>query len=119
MGEPLAAEQLTKLHAKLDANGDGKVALKEIFDYASAADETKARADIDILLKEVDTSKDGKLSLEEHLIDFASMKAENAEDAADLEREKALESEKFKAADLNGDHLLDKSELPALLYPEI
>jgi len=120
--EPLAAEQLTKLHAQLDANGDGKVALNEIFDYATAAEESKAKADIDTLLSELDTSKDGKLSLEEHLTDIANMGAEenaDVKDGSDMEHEKKLETDKFNAADANGDRLLDKSELPALLFPEL
>merc|ERR1719215_1661669 len=69
------------------------------------------------LLARKDTSKDGFVSLEEHLNDTVySIRWEDAE------KEKKLriddETALFKAADANKDGLLDKHELVAVVFPE-
>merc|ERR1712066_433646 len=40
------------------------------------------------------------------------------EELKELEARKKVESQKFAAADANGDNFLDQSEVPALFYPE-
>jgi len=118
--DSLSAEQLQRLHAKLDGDGDGRVSLQEVMAYADTVGVQIAKKDIGTILEEVDTSKDGKLSLEEHLKDIQDQ--EDGGDEAvmkELAARKEVETAKFKAADSNGDQLLDRSELPGLWYPEI
>merc|ERR1711920_166671 len=78
-----------------------------------------AKKDITAILEEIDTSKDGKLTLEEHLNDIHNQAdGGDEEEMKELEQRKVVEKQKFAAADLNGDGFLDSHELPALFYPE-
>mmetsp|Transcript_6278 Transcript_6278/g.12810 ORF Transcript_6278/g.12810 Transcript_6278/m.12810 type:complete len:284 (+) Transcript_6278:89-940(+) len=117
--ESLSAEQLRAFHGKSDLNGDGKVALAEIMQYADGIGKEIAGRDISAIMEEIDTSKDGKLTLEEHLNDISNQAdGGDEEELKELEQRKKVEAAKFQAADLNGDSMLDASELPALFYPE-
>merc|ERR1711879_654836 len=74
---------------------------------------------ISAIMEEIDTSKDGKLTLEEHLNDISNQAdGGDEEEMKELEQRKKVETAKFKAADTNGDSVLDQSEIPALFYPE-
>lgn len=117
--DSLNAEQLRRIHGKFDGNGDGKVSLQEIMAFSEAVGKTIAGKDIGAILEEIDTSKDGFLSLEEHMNDIHNQ-ADGGDEAEmkELEHRKGVEQAKFKAADLNGDGKLDQKELPALFYPE-
>jgi len=124
--EELHHGKLTALHAKLDKDGDGKLTVEEILDYAKAH-ERKTKMD-GTHFAEYDTNKDGKVSLEEYLEGFqkdmaAPMEVENgAPDlqemhAEEMERLRPVEMEKFKAADENGDDALTMDEFHSLLHP--
>jgi Ca2+-binding EF-hand superfamily protein len=117
--ESLSAEQLRSLHAKLDSNGDGKVSLQEVLQYAQAMGKAIANKDIGSIMEELDTSKDGRLTLEEHLADvYNQADGGDEEEMKELEQRKQVETAKFAAADTNGDEFLDKDELAGLFYPE-
>jgi len=117
--ESLSAEQLRRLHQLFDENGDGKVSMNEVMDFAHKIGKTIASKDIGSILEEIDTSKDGHLSLEEHITDIQNQAdGGDEEEMKELQRRYEVETAKFKAADANGDGLLDKSELPSLFYPE-
>lgn len=117
--DTLSAETLHKLHEKFDQNGDGKVSLAEIQAFAAKIAKSIASKDVSAILDEIDTSKDGMLSLEEHMNDLHNQAdGSDDEELKELEDRKRFEAEKFKVADLNGDGLLDAAELPALFYPE-
>jgi len=117
--DSLSVEQLRNMHAKFDGDGDGRVSLQEVMSYASEVGAQIAAKDIGSIIEEIDTSKDGKLSLEEHLTDIHNQ-ADGGDEAEmkEVEARKVVETEKFKAADNNGDKVLDHAELPALFYPE-
>merc|ERR1712079_362232 len=70
-------------------------------------------------LEEIDTSKDGKLHLDEHLADIRKQARGGAEEEKELESKLKTEEMKFKAADTNGDGLLENEEVPYLFYPEL
>jgi len=117
--DSLTADQLRRMHAKFDSNGDGKVSLQEVMAFSEGMGKQIAGKDIGAILEEIDTSKDGSLSLEEHLNDIHNQAdGGDEEEMKELEHRKGVEGAKFKAADLNGDGQLDKNELPALFYPE-
>jgi len=104
----LSVQQLREIHTKFDEDHDGKVSLQEVTTYFSVnhhASESKQLADMlkNFILS--DTNKDGSLSLEEHLAD---------PDYKEQSGLQGIETVKFKAADLNNDGLLDKTEMPHL-----
>jgi len=63
----------------------------------------------------MDLDKDGRLSIEELYKDMDQWS--EVEDKEEDER-KELEGQKFRAADVNQDGVLDESEMPHLFYPE-
>lgn len=120
LDEALRPEQLRKLHAKLDADGDGKAGLSEMMRFAKDIQFAIARKDMPAMMEEIDLSKDGTLSLDEHMTDLHNQ-ADGGDESEmrDLEERKRLETEKFHAADTNHDGTLDSDELPSLFYPEV
>lgn len=59
--EAMSPEQLRALHAKFDQNGDGKVSLSEVLDFARHMSKAIAGKDVSAILEEIDTDKDGNL----------------------------------------------------------
>lgn len=117
--EALSPRQLAELHKKFDRDQDGKVSMAEVLAYSELVAKEMAHKDISAILDELDTSKDGKLSLDEHLNDVHNQAdGGDEEEMRELEERKRVEAAKFKAADQNGDEVLDIGELPALFYPE-
>jgi len=117
--ESLSAEQMTALHGKFDLNGDGKASLAEVMSFSEGVGKAIAAKDIHAILEEIDTSKDGRLTLDEHLSDIHNQAdGGDEEEIKELEQRKQVETAKFKAADLDGNGFLDENEAPALFYPE-
>lgn len=112
--DPLTPEQLQRLHDRLDEDRDGKVSVEEIMEFASRMMTSVRREQVSAILEEVDTSNDGKLALDEHMADVHK----NWNTDGDLEIFKAEETQKFKKADLDGDGLLDITELPRLWHQD-
>eukprot|EP00913_Durusdinium_trenchii_P005363 g5003.t1 len=83
----MSAEQLRALHKKFDQNGDGKVSLTEVLEFARHMSKAIAGKDVASILEEIDTNKDGKLSLQEHLNDLHQQA-----DGGDEEELKELEN---------------------------
>jgi len=126
--EHLSSEAIVTLHKKMDANSDGKVSEEELDAFSKASKKDIMKKEAGTVLEEIDLDKDGKVSLEELLeanfgMEHEDMKmAEDEEDKANEEsrkREKELETEKFKLADVNKDGSLDKDELASVFYPEV
>lgn len=116
--DALTADQMRALHGKIDADKDGKVSMIEMKDFSVLMRHTIAKKDINTVIDEMDGDKDGKLSLPELLKDMDSWGEEGEEDKAQAAKRKELETAKFKAADRDGNGLLDTEELPSLFYPE-
>jgi calcium-binding protein CML len=118
--ETLSKDQLRALHGNFDANKDGKVSLQEVLEFSKHMGLKIAQKDVTALLEEIDTSKDGKLHLDEHLNDIRKQaEGGDAEEEKELAHRLKTEDMKFKAADTNGDGLLDPEEVPSLFYPEV
>jgi len=66
----------------------------------------------------MDEDKDGRLSLEEFIKDMQQWGEETAEDKAEADKRRELETSKFHVADNNKDGMLQPDDLPALFYPE-
>merc|ERR1719203_2242163 len=88
--------------------------------FAAGIGKSLATKDMQSILEEVDTSKDGKVSLEEHLADIHNqVDGGDEEETKELEERKQVETDKFHAADVDRNGLLDSDELPGLYFPEI
>jgi len=117
--ESLTATQLRAMHSKFDKDGDGKVSLSEVMAHAQEMGSAMAAKDMSVILEEVDTNKDGVLSLDEHMSDIRNqVDGGDAEELKELEQRKQLEASKFRAADGDGNGALNLKELPGLFYPE-
>lgn len=117
--DDLTVEQLRSLHGKMDLDHDGRLSLAEAMSYAAGVGKAIASKDVGTILDEIDTSKDGKLSLEEHLADIQSQAdGGDEEEMAELKQRIEVETAKFQAADSNKDQVLDSDELTSLFYPE-
>merc|ERR1719221_2094649 len=106
----LTAGLLTRLHSKLDSDGDGKVSLKEILAAPLVVDKAIASEGVKQVFQDLDKSGDGRLSLEEHLADMPQATGEgdgySPEQREELKARNELEAAKFKAADANDDRFL-------------
>jgi len=96
--DPLTDKQMTGLHKKIDTNANGKVSLAEATDFAHKMRREWAQTEVQSILKDMDTDKDGKLSNKE----FVGAKG------FDGEKER---KEEFKEADLNKDGFMDHDEI--------
>jgi len=114
--DPLTPEQMRSMHGKMDTNADGKVSMAEIMGFSDRMRKQIAAKDISDVLSEMDADKDGKLSWTELVSDMEQW----GDDEDKKEREQRVEEEraKFRAADANGDELLDLVEMTSLFYPE-
>lgn len=116
--DALTSEQMRLMHEKLDGNRDGKASLAEVMKFSAAMRSEIAKKDIQTILDEMDYDKDGKLGLDELLKDMEQWGEGDEEDEKEAAQRRELETEKFVAADVNGDRQLSLEELPALFYPE-
>lgn len=120
-------EQLAKLHDKMDKNGDGKVSIQEVAEFNDHIDKEMANKDTPQIFGEFDKDGDGKVSMDEYVseeppvVDIEAMEgseddveAENAREAEHIEMQRKM----FKAADHDGDDLLNVDEFRGLIHPE-
>jgi len=115
-GDVLTETHLRKLHSKLDHDKDGKVAMHEVLKFAHATRKAVAKKEIDSIFDEIESTKDGHLSLEEHLAESAEFHTGMTDEEKELA--KKAETAKFRAADMDGDDKLDKDELVHMMHPE-
>jgi len=111
----LTEDHMRQLHAKLDKNSDGKVHVDEILHYAQKTRKNVVKKEIAGMFDEIESTQDGHLSLEEHMSEMTEFH-KGGED--EIEKQRAAEMAKFKAADTNGDDKLDADELVHLMHPE-
>lgn len=117
----LTSEQLRTIHGKFDADQNGKASLHEVKSFAQAMSLDIARKQVPKMLTELDTSHDGKISLEEILKDLESISADgevDEETAKQMSDERLVLTARFEVADANKDGQLDLEEMPAYFWPD-
>jgi len=107
--DPLSTEQIKELFKKMDGNGNGKVSLAEVNDFAHKMRRTMAKMELNDILKPKDTNKDGKLTFAEFL--------GNPGDVPE-ERQNEMQNE-FKELDINGDKFVDGDEMAAVFHHHV
>lgn len=115
----ISSEQMHAMHAKIDANKDGKISMTEIMAFAHDMRKTMAGKDVHTILGELDTNKDGMLSLDEILDDLAQANDDEEGNKDVGEEQRDHEAARFNAADSDKNGLLSPEELPSLYYPEL
>jgi len=116
--DALSSASIKGVHGKIDANGNGKVSMEEIMTFADQMRKVIASKDIGSMVEDLDTDKDGKLSLDELVKDMERYDEDDTESKEEKQARIDTEKQKFKAADVDGDGFLSYEELPALFYPE-
>lgn len=111
----VTADHLRKLHKQLDKNKDGKVALHEVMEHGHHMRKAVVTKEIAGIFNEIESTKDGHLSMEEHLAEIGEF---HEGDDEEKEKQKAHDIAKFKAADINKDDKLDQEELVHMMYPD-
>merc|ERR1740129_180910 len=91
--------------------------MQEVMKFSKEVSKSIAAKSAGSILEDIDTNKDGQLTLEEYLADIHSEDVDQ-QDKEEFENRKRVETEKFKAADTNGDKILDATEIPAIFFPE-
>lgn len=99
----LTVEKMKILHAQIDADNDGKMSLPEIIAFSHEMRQGMIKKDLPSILEELDSDRNGKVSLEE-------LSKDMPQTDADLERQK------FKVADADEDGELDSDEVLSIFY---
>lgn len=115
---PLTVKQITSLHSMMDRNKNGKVSMNEISDFHDHYLNETAKKGAADFLSEVDEDGDGSLSLPEVMV-FAKSQLDDDHSADDLEEVKIVEADKFAAADLDRDGMLNPEEMRGWVLPEL
>jgi len=106
MPAALTLEQMNTLHKKIDVNGNGKVSLAEVTDFAHKMRRELAKSELDEIMKDMDLDKDGKLNWAEFL-----------GDASEIPEEEQNEKQKqFGELDTNKDKSIDHDELAQMYH---
>jgi len=124
-GDPIQdPRKMEAMHKKMDIDGDGKVSLREFFEFNKLTFNHMAAKE-SANMEMYDTNKDGKVSLEEMMNIFQDdsdtsllsddKKKEHEEDKKSQEQQT---KERFEAADTNKDGQLDKNELGHFDHPQ-
>lgn len=116
----MTTKQIHAVHAKIDANKDGKISLVEVMAFSKLMQHTVAKQDVHTFFEEMDTDKDGKVSLKELHADMSEWDGddEGEDNLVEGAKSKALETAKFKAADKDGNGQLNEAELIGFIHPE-
>lgn len=128
--QEMTGEQIRVLHRRFDTNNDGKVSLNEILDFSKKARKDIKKKSVKDDLAQMDENNDGKISVDELIgylfgepipegVEMPSPSSEEAEEERRTESLKAVEREKFKLADKDGDGFLAEDELLGVLNPDM
>merc|ERR1712224_944294 len=104
---------------KMDVTSDGRLTIDEILGFAKTARHEMAISRTRESFQDIDEDKDGKISLQELLVDkFGPPDPDDVQpDPDNLKREKVMVEAMFKVADEDGDGFLDEKQLTAVYAP--
>lgn len=116
--------QLETLHAKIDADRNGKLSVDEILQLLHEVRKSVAVRSGKELFEGMDPDGDGKVSLDDLMKEMYGAESYIDEIEDEKEKEKLIlrkksDESKFKAADGNNDGHLDELELAAFFAPEL
>jgi len=117
--DEITDEQLRALHLKIDRDGSGGISMDEALQYSDLMRKQVASNDVMKVLENLDSNKDGAVSLEELHKDMEQWAHHYEDEHSAHVYPRSLEDEKFAVADADKNGLLDKEELPGLYYPEL
>lgn len=113
---PLSKGQMASVHTLLDSDADGKASVSEFMQFWFDTRTSVGSKNAASILKDMDSNKDGKLTLDDILNDKVWDKYEPG--SKSLADQKASETKKFKAVDADGDGSLNEVELVGFFYPD-
>ncbi|GFS49632.1 reticulocalbin-2 [Nephila pilipes] len=116
-------KRLFALAIKMDVNGDNYVDKKELVNWILRSFKMLTEEEAMDELEGEDGDEDGKITWEEHVAETYGiydddMILNHAKDSPEELEMLENDRELFKAADLNGDGILEKSEYPGFSHPE-
>lgn len=121
--EPRATrEQLETLHAKVDADRNGKLSVDEVLQHLHEIRKSISVRSGKELFEALDADNDRKVSLDELMKEMYGEYVDEVDDEKEKETltvRKAHDEKKFKAADGSNDGQLDELELAAFFAPEL
>lgn len=118
-----AKKRLKVLAQKMDRDHDGYVDKKELTEWVLRSFKMLTEEEAMDQLEDEDGDNDGKITWQEHMAEtyglydddlIPALTGERSDEYQMLQNDDQL----FKAADLNSDGILDKSEFPAFSHPE-
>lgn len=122
IADTIDPKELSAVFAELDSNNDGNLTLHDLDAFSRLVRTRIFKKDIRVMtdmMDRTDTDKDGKINSDE--LWAVMVQQADGEQKNLLKGESArsaMETAKFKAADMNGNNLLELSELPGLFYAE-
>jgi len=109
---PLGKDQLQRLHALMDKDGDGKVSVADAVGFHDETLKATTHKDAQGIIEGMDKNKDGKLSADEMLAIHMGI----GEDGQLDESTKQGAAKEFKEADKDGDGYLTDLEAAAMWF---
>ncbi|XP_013773858.1 reticulocalbin-2-like isoform X1 [Limulus polyphemus] len=117
--------RLSVLVNKMDRDQDGLVDKKELTQWIQRSFKMLTEEEGQERMEEEDKNEDGKVTWKEHIaeafgIDLETEDEEFSDHLGTIEENQMIKEDRmlFKAADLNGDGVLDKTEFTAFAIPE-
>jgi len=112
-GDDFTLEQFEQLHAKIDADNNGKLSLDEILQFSHTSHKVGAAKQSKDMMKEMDQDKDGKVNATEYSKDLLAAQTKMDRDKFNIQ--KIEEQHKFEETDANHDGFIDQLEFEASL----
>lgn len=107
------------IYAKIDTDKDGNMTLSELKLFSRKAKIKKARNVLFKVMKEFDKNRDQKLTLTEITEALHDADLDDEEDGESIRSGTDPEIRKFKAADADGNGVLEENEIVSYVQPEL
>jgi len=105
----LTSDHMRTLHKKIDSDGNGRISLMDILNFAEMMRRSIAKQDLNSVITSMDVDKNGKVSQQEFVDDRSG-----DEDFNEDSRQERIKD--FRDLDTNRDNQLDSDELPMYFH---